>query len=579
MALFPSAHDPSYSITTSLADPVVHPIYVQAVDVDGNEGWKSFSLFSEALQPLSKIEGDNQHGLPNTPLPVPFVVEVRDPNDGSPHGGLPVTFTVTTGDGILNVTRDTTDYSGRVETTLTLGPNLGINTVEVSVAGIEDTVTFNAVAGPEVALPDPNLRAVVETILNKAEEEPIASAEMLTLTCLQALGADIRNLTGLEDATNLTGVIFRNNNIPDIAPIAGLTNLRRLDLDHNAISDISPLAGLTEMQDLLLQNNNISDISPVAGLYILLELNLSSNNITDISPVAGLVHLGWLDLQGNNISDISPVAGLTNLTGLNLADNGISDISPLVANTGLGRGDEVDVRGNPLSYQSLVAHIPALQSRGVTVEFDDQVPPVAADINSDGKVDVFDLVLVAAQLGNTGINLPADVNSDESVNILDLVLVAGRFGETMAGPSAQPQLPETLTAAEVQSWLSDARSLEVRDTITKRGIITLEQLLAALTPRETELLANYPNPFNPETWIPYRLAEDALVTLTIYDLSGQVVRTLNVGHRIAAAYESQSKAIYWNGKNSLGEQVASGVYYYSLTAGEFSATRKMVILK
>ena len=492
---------------------------------------------------------------------------------------VPVTFTVTTGDGTLAVSRDTTDYGGRIEATLTLGPNLGINTVEVSVAGIQDTVTFNAVAGAAVDLPDPNLRAAVEIEIEKAAGKPIAPAEMLAINCLQALGANIRNLTGIESATNMTAVILRNNNISNISPMVGLTNLRRLDLQGNDISDISPVAGLTELADLLLRNNNISDISPVAGLYILIELNLSSNNISDISPVAGLTHLGWLDLQSNNISDISPVAGLTNITGLNLSDNRISDISPLVANTGLGRGDEVDVRGNPLSYQSIVAHIPTLQSRGVTVEFDDQVPPVAADINTDGRVDVFDLVLVAAQLGNTGTNLAADINSDGSVNILDLVLVAGRFGETMAAPSAQPQLPETLTAAEVQNWLNEAKSLEVKDTIMKRGRITLEQLLAALTPRETELLANYPNPFNPETWIPYRLAEDAFVTLTIYDESGRVIRTLNVGHQIAAIYEGRSRAVYWDGRNNLGEQVASGVYFYTLSAGNYSATRKMVILK
>ena len=113
----------------------------------------------------------------------------------------------------------------------------------------------------------------------------------------------------------------------------------------------------------------------------------------------------------------------------------------------------------------------------------------------------------------------------------------------------------------------------------KRGFLVLEQLLVSLTPRETELLANYPNPFNPETWIPYRLAEDAFVTLTIYDLSGRIVRTLEVGHRIASVYENRSKAVYWDGKNGLGEGVASGVYYYHLSAGDYSATRKMVILK
>ena len=90
---------------------------------------------------------------------------------------------------------------------------------------------------------------------------------------------------------------------------------------------------------------------------------------------------------------------------------------------------------------------------------------------------------------------------------------------------------------------------------------------------------NYPNPFNPETWIPYRLAEDAFVTLTIYNDSGQVVRTLDIGHQVASIYESRSKAAYWDGRNDLGESVASGVYFYTLTAGDFSATRKMVILK
>ena len=96
---------------------------------------------------------------------------------------------------------------------------------------------------------------------------------------------------------------------------------------------------------------------------------------------------------------------------------------------------------------------------------------------------------------------------------------------------------------------------------------------------ETSLLPNYPNPFNPETWIPYRLAEDADVTLTIYDVGGRMVRTLDIGHNKSGVYESRDKAIYWDGKNDLGEDVASGVYFYHLSAGGYSATRRMVILK
>ena len=210
---------------------------------------------------------------------------------------------------------------------------------------------------------------------------------------------------------------------------------------------------------------------------------------------------------------------------------------------------------------------------------DTESPPITADVNNDGSVNILDLILIASDLGNTGTNLAADVNGDGVISILDLVLVAGMFDGAAAAPSAQPQVPETLTAVEVQGWLIDARALQVRDPIMKRGFAVLEQLLVSLTPRETELLANYPNPFNPETWIPYRLAEDAFVTLTIYDLSGQVVRTLEVGHRIASAYENRSKAIYWDGRNEVGEQVASGVYFYNLSTGNYSATRKMLVVK
>ena len=115
--------------------------------------------------------------------------------------------------------------------------------------------------------------------------------------------------------------------------------------------------------------------------------------------------------------------------------------------------------------------------------------------------------------------------------------------------------------------------------IFRRGTRVLEQLLAALPPQETALLPNYPNPFNPETWIPYHLAKDADVTLTIYDTKGIVVRQFDLGYKSAGDYTDQIKAAYWDGRNASGEQVASGIYFYSLSAGSYSATRKMLILK
>ena len=96
---------------------------------------------------------------------------------------------------------------------------------------------------------------------------------------------------------------------------------------------------------------------------------------------------------------------------------------------------------------------------------------------------------------------------------------------------------------------------------------------------ETALLPNYPNPFNPETWVPYQLAESGDVTLTIYSVEGKLIRTLELGHQDTGVYHSKARAAYWDGRNELGERVASGLYFYTLTAGDFSATSKMLIMK
>ena len=205
-------------------------------------------------------------------------------------------------------------------------------------------------------------------------------------------------------------------------------------------------------------------------------------------------------------------------------------------------------------------------------------PSLDADVNGDGTVNIQDLVLVASNIGQTGQNA-ADTNGDGLVNIVDLVLVAGALGSSAAAPSLHSQSLAMPTAAEIRLWLSNARQLNLTDATSLRGILFLEQLLAALIPKETALLPNYPNPFNPETWIPYHLAEAADVTLTIYDTSGQVVRQFPLGHQAAGRYQTRSRAIHWGGRNEFGEQVASGVYFYHLSAGDFSATRKMLVLK
>ena len=285
------------------------------------------------------------------------------------------------------------------------------------------------VAAQNVNIPDPDLRAAIVKAVGAAA---VTVAEMKTLTSLSAGGIDfdnwddlegrwrrraVRDLTGLEKATNLTTLELvgefsdisavsgltnlttlnlrgqsissisavsgltnlttlelRGNSISDISALSGLTNLTTLGLQSNSISDISALSGLTNLTTLNLRDNSISSISQLSGLTNLTTLELVSNSISNISAVSGLTNLTVLKLGSNSISDISAVSGLTNLTTLGLLNNRISDISPLVSNTGLGTGDSVNLSSNPLSYPSIYTHIPALQARGVTVTFDNRTP-------------------------------------------------------------------------------------------------------------------------------------------------------------------------------------------------------------
>ena len=200
------------------------------------------------------------------------------------------------------------------------------------------------------------------------------------------------------------------------------------------------------------------------------------------------------------------------------------------------------------------------------------------DVNGDGVVNIQDLKFVAAHFGKVGQNL-ADVDSNDVVDIRDLLLVAGRINSEAAAPSMDQLTFADLTVQEIQTWLSQTSQLDLNDANYQKGIAVLQQLLVALTPKETALLPNYPNPFNPETWIPYQLAKAADITVTIYAVDGTVVRQLVLGHQPIGIYQGKSRAAYWDGKNSQGELVASGVYFYTLTAEKFTATRKMLVRK
>ena len=207
---------------------------------------------------------------------------------------------------------------------------------------------------------------------------------------------------------------------------------------------------------------------------------------------------------------------------------------------------------------------------------------VTGDVNRDGQVSILDMVLVARHFGETvPANSEVDINGDGIISILDLILVAQHMGGSTAAAPSMLAVDDMhgLDPAMIQAWIERAQTEDDGSIAFQRGIARLQQLLTLLIPEKTVLLANYPNPFNPETWIPYQLAEPSEVRIGIYDVRGSLVRQLDLGHQSAGMYTTRSRAAYWDGTNDIGEKVSSGVYFCTLTAGDFSATLKMLILK
>ena len=694
---------------------------------------------------------------------------------------------------------------------------------------------------------------------NVSDASPIA--RLINLEHISFTANFITDISPFAGLTKLKTIGTWGNRFSDLSPLARLRNLERLDICGAELADLSPLAGLTGLKELYLAGNGISDVSPLARLTGLNRLSLAGNHVSDISIVSGFTNLKWLDIHDNRISDLSPLARLTELTWLDVTKNGISDFSALdgirdtlktlrihepginagpkikgpwlwvflpttrhklnenvdllvqasggdvtelkVAAAGAtegkavgdavwtldilpptGRDNLVDMMGRKLPdgvlYGAVILYSPIEQdtvlhlgtdqevkvwlngevmyqrsrsghaedfieafavtlqqgkntllvavgtrpddwsnlfiglaadteystgagidyvlsessihtgdiftldvraenvidlagwqfdivfdpsvleaieiseggflktdgestffqggridnaagkitgliagrlsegglngsgslvrvkfkakSQGDTrvalqnflfgsstgdsipagpqeIQFTVKVRLATGDVNRDGIVNILDLILIAQQLGQrVAPNSPVDVNRDGVINIFDLTLVAQGIGGAAA--PAIKRVDSERDRDLIEAWIAEARLVDDGSIAFRQGIANLESLLASLIiPQETALLANYPNPFNPETWIPYQLAAAAEVTLTIYDMNGVTVRRLEMGHQPAGLYQSRSRALYWDGRNGRGESVASGLYFYTLTAGDFTATRKMLIRK
>ena len=272
---------------------------------------------------------------------------------------------------------------------------------------------------------------------------------------------------------------------------------------------------------------------------------------------------------------------ITRLNATRFSEDGATGTGTLLSVTFLAKAEgETQLTLNNFQFGSTTGEPIAAGPHEVVITIEGQL--VIGDVNRDRQVSVLDLILVSRHLGeDASANPQADVNRDGVINIQDLILVAQHLGESTAAAAPSAIVIDSLEIdpAKVQAWITQAKMADDGSLTFQQGIANLERLLALFIPEETALLHNYPNPFNPETWVPYQLAKPAEVTLTIYATNGAIVRTLALGHQPAGIYQTRTRAAYWDGKNDLGEPVASGVYFYTLTAGDFNATRKMLIRK
>ena len=271
--------------------------------------------------------------------------------------------------------------------------------------------------------------------------------------------------------------------------------------------------------------HGITNLAGLEHAIRLTELDMPGNQIADITPLRNLTTLFRIVLNENSITNITSLTGLTRLTHLNLSQNRIRTIDSLANLIGI---TELQLQKNQIGNIQPLVGLTRLTKLSLS---DNQISDVAPletltaltqlELSGNTITDLAPLRRLKAE--NAGVAIDIEITEDTN--------------NVQAAPSA-PRVPV-----------------------------------------ETALFPNYPNPFNPETWIPYQLAKSADVTLTIYDVKGREVRRLALGHQAAGVYYSRGRAAYWDGRNAFGEKVATGLYFYTLTTGEFNATGKMLIQK
>ena len=457
--------------------------------------------------------------------------------------------------------------------------------VSVFISGVENAMSL-AIGGSKVYWTEQT--SATHGTLNSADLDGTGAKELRSLWGVpRGIAVDTANskLYWTDAANRLQSSNLDGDNIKNV--LRNLSEPQDLSVSDGNVYWIGDGSGTDTLSFITLSDPKkvIHPIAATSGTYGGLTIAGSKLYWTEqTSATHGMLHSANLDGTGEKELRTDPIWGapvgiavdtarrhlywtdaVGRLQRSNLDASGIHNVAK-----GLGRPGDMLLSNNITASKATVT---------VTSETSDAKEKY--DINGDGTVDSTDTGLVVLAISTGDTSAKYDVNGDGKVNFSDYLLVSENLSPGAAGaPAVFGNLKMTTTQIKrLQEQIDLLIASGDRSPAAMRALIYFQQLIVMARPEKTQLLANYPNPFNPETWIPYELATDTDVRITIYNAQGVVIRTLQLGQQSAGYYTDRERAAYWDGRNAAGEPVASGVYFYQLETDEISSLRKMVILK
>ena len=603
--------DTSYSVTITVSDGSLEDNIDVTIDVTNvNEAAPVFTDGSSTTRSVA------ENTASNTNIGDPVDATDADTGDVLVYtlgGDDAASFSIVSTTGQLQ-TKTALDYETKISYAVTVSVsdgNGGSDSITVTI-NVTDVADFVPVNQRTQQVQD----AIVAAVPGVNNANDVTEAHVAAITVLDLSGQSITSLKSGDfyGFTALTTLQLHNNSISDISVLEDLTALTSLTLNDNSISDISVLEDLTTLTELTLNDNSISDVSALEDLTALTDLDLSGNPILDYGPLSRLKTANPSVDIDINLNNNLPVFSDGNSITRSVAEN-------TAASTNIGAASAAtDADNHTLTYTlggtdaasfSIVSTTGQLQTKAkldyetktsysVTVTAYDgnsgadriTVTIKVTNVNEKPSFPPGRVILAVAEntASNTNIGDPITATDPDNGDTLTYSLQRGdaRFfsidantGQVKTRVALDYESKNSYTNLAVRAVDSGGLRTSTLLTINVTNVPGAPPSVEtpAVIPDHTDLLTNFPNPFNPETWIPYQLAKPADVTLTIYNMRGVVVRTIALGHKAAGLYTNRSRAIHWDGRNSIGEKVATGVYFYTLKAGDFTATRKMLIRK